>query len=153
MKKIVFIIICICATLNTAAAEKSMYVYLKNGDVVTFSISDLPKITFDDGVMTVGTELFQVSNVSKYTIGTETDDVISIDAGDLKVDARRALDGYVTISNLGKQEIKLFDLSGKEIQFKMKNENENDVVIDFNDHSAGTYILNIGTESIKLLKK
>ena len=130
-----------------------MYIFLKSGDVVMVSICELPKITFDDGIMTVGTDLFQVSNVSKYTIGSGTDDVISIDAGELKVDARRAMDGYVTISNLGKQEIKLFDLSGKEIQFKMKNENENDVLIDFNGQSAGTYILNIGTESIKLLKK
>lgn len=156
MKIIKYLIIFLCTSISASAQaenSKNLFIYMKTGNVIAVSTTDSPKISFDDGIMTIGNEQFNLGNVSKYTIGNEVDKVSVILHDELKIDTRHVGEGYVTISNCNAKEVGMFDLSGKPIQFSISQETDSSFTIDFNEQSTGTYLLNIGTETIKLFKK
>lgn len=153
MKSIIITFLLGLFAIQTNAEEHKLHIFQKSGNHVSITIKDRPKITFEDGVMRIGTEDFLVSNVSKYLIGT--DDVLGIDGvkeNKLHIDANNAVNGKVSIDNYSGQLIKMYSSNGMEVSCDVKVTNSH-AIIDYSSLPAGVYILSIGKETIKIQKR
>lgn len=153
MKSIIITFLLGLFAIQAKAEDQKLHIIQKSGNHVSISIAGQPKITFEDGVMRVGTEDFLVSNVSKYLIGT--DDVLGIDGvkeNKLHIDANNAVNGKVSIDNYSGQLIKMYSSNGMEVACDVKV-TSNNAIIDYSSLPAGVYILSIGKETIKIQKR
>lgn len=152
MKKLLLYIL-LALALHANADTPKLHIIQKSGNHVSISIADQPKIMFTDGVMSVGTEDFLVSNVSKYLIGT--DEVLGVNGvkdDNLHIDANDAANGKVSIDNYSGQVIRMYSSNGMEVQCNVKV-TANRAVLDYSSLPAGVYILSIGKETIKIQKR
>lgn len=139
--------------LDVNAIPDKIHIIQKSGNHVSLSIADQPKILFTDGVMSVGTEEFLVSNVSKYLIGT--DEVLGINGvkkDNLHINANDAVNGKVIIDNYSGQAVKMYSSNGMEVACKIKIVS-NTAVVDYSSLPTGVYVLSIGKENIKVQKR
>ena len=134
----------------SAEQRKYLNIHLKSGNNVYFSLSENPKITISRGVLTISTESFQLSNISKYTLEVEVPEVSSIrDMEDLfySLDEKIA---YVTTSK-DNENIMLYSLDGKNLPTQIIFRNGNRLGIDLSRYQAGVYLLRIGSETLQIV--
>lgn len=127
-------------------------VHLEDGSKVTYLLDESPKITFVNGEVSFATDVFQMTNIKKYTIGDSENVSINnvLIGGDMDYIYLRGKI-FVNLSN-PKDPIRLYDLEGK-MQAINKTESTDGVVIDINHMAKGMYFLTIGEETIKIIKK
>lgn len=132
-------------------SQTHLVLTLKSGQSVSIELTEMPKITFEEGVMAIGTENFLVSNVSKYTFDNGSVG-IEIESNDLGIDLRHAAEGYITLGNSNSKPVVLYDLRGVQMPIKTTAE-ENRTKLDFSALPSGTYIMSVGNEHIKIQKR
>lgn len=104
--------------------------------------------------MYISTQSYQVANVQKYFF---TDDVTAI--ADVKSDSKSGtimvLDGGDIAINLkdASAPVKLCNVKGVAVDVKYTITNGNLLTVDMSALQPDVYVLSIGKESIKLLKK
>lgn len=129
-----------------------MNIRMKNGTSIISDITEMPKITFEGGIMSIGTDQIHVDNILKYTIQDNASSIEKIGEGEMRVDLCKVGQGIVTVTNLETQTVSLYDVSGLSLPFVISNVGVT-TVIDFSELSSGIYILTIGNQSIKCKKQ
>lgn len=114
-----------------------MIVTLKNGEQVTFALSDKPEVSLTG-------ERFVVNSTSN-TIDCLRSDIVDFHFEEIAT-------SVVPISYTGQDEIKVYDMSGHEVATHRGSLSE--AKIKMNSYSPGLYIIKIGNKvTIKYLKK
>lgn len=154
MKSIIFSLIILLLNCLTLHAEGLyMHIQLKNSATLVTDITEMPKISFENGIMSIGTERIHVENIVKYTINDSSEESIELQSADkMRVDLSNVAQGMVTVNNIGNQTISLYDVSGKSLPFKVSKVGQT-TTIDFRALTSGIYVLTIGDQPIKCKKQ
>ena len=137
--------------LSQTDDKDCIVVHFSDDSFAVFPFTDNPKITFDEGVVQILTERYQLMNVRKYTfdntgnVGIE--DVVNNSGLTFSQDGN-----VITLSPKGKT-VQLFSTSGIELPIKAKNNGNGMLSIDMSGYVSGVYMLSVGNESIKIKKK
>lgn len=130
-----------------------MRILLKDGSTFITDINMMPKITIEDGVMSIGTDLIHVDNIVKYTIHDSKDTgVDQSGSNNMFVDWSRVGEGYVTVTNAAKCPIRLYDVTGMNVPI-MLSCNGKMITVDFSNQPSGEYIITVGNHSVKCKKQ
>ena len=137
--------------LSQTDEKDCIVVHFSDDSFAVFPITDNPKITFDEGVVQILTERYQIINVRKYTFDNTGNvgikDVVDNSGLTFSQDGN-----VITLSPKGKT-VKLFSTSGIELPIKAKNNGNGMLSIDLSGYVSGVYMLSVGNESIKIKKK
>lgn len=124
-------------------------IQMKNGNKVYVPINEYPKIQFMNQIISIGTNQYLISNISKYTfenymLGIDNDNKIVEDIFSLK-------DGhfYVKINN-HKSLIKVYSVDGKELDIDIHVNDDGVADIYLGDSPIGIYLLSIDGEILKI---
>ena len=151
--KYIFLILFAFLSCNVYSQEWNLTIITKAGTRISLPVVEQPKITFQEGIMTIATEQLQVSNISKYVFDGGKEDAVNLQKEDkLQIDASRSSQGIVVLSGYTGQEIRLFDVSGKTYPVAI-NKDDASVVVSFKERSSGIYLLCVGKETLKIQKK
>lgn len=136
------ILIFLLALLPLAASSDGikshcMVVYLKSGDQVRFLVSEKPQITFENDVLRISSN-------------TSTIDYIRSDVDEFYFEEIET--GIETLEYVGDGVVSIFDMSGQLIT-TLRGETPQVAKFLLNSFKPGLYIIKIGNQSIKYLKK
>lgn len=148
--KYLYILFLLLTTLSVRSADKEcIWVHLKDGSRVAFPFTNKPTITFNGTTMCIATELFEVTNVKKYTFGTLTDVGTVTDNKQQHVYFK---DNTLYITSDQATPIVCYTVDGKLLDIRKKRLNEHTVTIDLHEVPTSVIILTVGKESIKISK-
>ena len=123
----------------SAIASSHLVLFLTSGGRVTIPIDEQPKISFEGSIIIVGGTSYQMDNVQKWMVGDpETvgiEDVITVTP---KVKGARA---------------KVFNAAGVEVPAKAMTDANGRVQFDLRSLPTGVYVIQIGTETLKVTKR
>ena len=112
-------------------------------------IANEPKIIFDGNVITIMTERYQLSNISKYTI--EDSETVDIKNPTSKEYSYSKNGNHVTIRLASANtKVKLFTISGLQLPVK---KTDDILSIDLDNYSDNILLLQVGYETIKITRK
>lgn len=137
--------------LSQTEEKDCIVVHFSDDFFAVFPITDNPKITFDEGVVQILTERYQLMNVRKYTF----DNTGNVGIEDVVDNSGLTFskDGNVLILSPKGKSVKLFSTSGIELPIKSRNIGNGMLSIDLSGYASGVYMLSVGNESIKIRKK
>lgn len=127
-------------------------IHMKNGDKVLVNTNENPKISFSNQKISIGTEQFLISGISKYTFGSPTQNIdnTTVDINGLI----SSNDGHVCILLANtKSTIKVFSVDGTILKTNVQIYNSRVADIDLSNYPAGVYLLSINGETIKIMKR
>ena len=155
MKRVLFLLILFSAILPMAA-QNTLNVFEKDGQIFSFGFEEKPVVTFTDNELVVtsgGAEArFQLVEIAKFTFDDEGTAVEGI-----KDDVRKAaisLDEYTVSLTGAKPEtvVRLIASDGKQLQ-SYKTDKEGSVQFSIAELLAGTYVISSESLSVTILKK
>lgn len=138
--------------------EKAIRVSFLDGVVHTFILSSTPVITFTNAGETVtfstadGNSMsYHFSDIKNYTFINEDSSVTNISAttsAGVKINGTK-----VSVSGLNPgSSVRVFDIYGKEL-INVSADNDGFAEVSLDHLSAGVYIINHGTASVKIIRK
>lgn len=136
----------------SSASAANMIVFLHSGAQASYETTAEPRITLSDGVMTIGTDVFELSNVRKYTFAGTADALDKV-VENMNINLSYAGNGYVTIQNYNNQQIALYDVMGRSVPCETHRLSNDLVQVDFSAQVPAVYLLSIGNETIKIFKQ
>lgn len=146
------ILLLVLANMTYAFKNDCLLVHLKNGQTMAFPIEKSPQITFEDGVLIISTERFQIKNVAKYTFV----DSESLDVEDVKSANTISFmsDGDILKIRLKDVSlpIKMYTISGMEIAISKDLDEKGLLSINMASLREPVYLIKIGDETIKIRK-
>lgn len=126
-----------------------MLIHFTNGSKLMLPIANEPKIIFDGNVITIMTERYQLSNISKYTI--EDSETVDIKNPTSKEYFYSKNGNHVTIRLASANtKVKLFTISGLQLPVK---KTDDILSIDLDNYSDNILLLQVGYETIKITRK
>jgi len=142
---------------------QNLYVQLIDGEQVTFSIAEKPKVTFDNGAMTIQQKTFQLANVQNLSfVGKAPTNIVAM-SDDNKffvfpnpVEDQLHIVFPSNVSDLFKNNtIELFDMLGRRVYAKgiSTMPNGSTITINMSPFQKGSYILRIGNHSLQIIKR
>ena len=154
MKRFISILSLICLSLAAFAESQYMIVEMKNGTSVSFLLADKPVVTFQNSYLEINKDAqttYAIENVNKFYFkeGESTNNeitpveslrVISVDENTLEVQNAQP---NLTVS--------LLSIMGVTISQVNVNE-EGSALINMPDR-AGVYLLLVGNQSVKIIRK
>lgn len=150
MKKLKYIILFSFALLqlNAYAEIDCIVVCDKNDKETIIPIKDASEITFDNNLMAVGSEVYNMNLLKKYYFADSENlgvQEISGEISGLKIDPN----GLISFSSKNEKEnVEVYNLSGLSQSFHL-----NGNVIDIRNLQPDVYVIKIGSASIKFMKK
>lgn len=152
--RVYFLFVALCLFITVHAQNTFLNIHLKTGTFISIPVENTPKITFEDGMIMIGTESIQVSNVLKYTLGTNMEDGMDNVAADnaLQIDAKDIDKGIIVADHYNGQDVRLYNTNGVEFTFR-KTVNDRQLIADISALPAGIYLLSVGKETIKIQKR
>lgn len=151
-KKTVFLLLALLLAIPLAARERDcLLVHFASGSYVVFPLTSMPQITFDDGVMQIASDRYQVSDVRRYTFGDSENTGISDVTADSGVSSFSRDGRFIRIALKDpSQPLRLYSLSGVELVNGLKPDADGVVTIDMSRLGADGCLLSIGGETIKI---
>lgn len=152
MKKLLLAatIACICAYSAKAIPRDCMLLHFTNGSKLILPVAQEPKILFNGNVITIMTEQYLLSNISKYTF--EDSETVDIKNPTNKDYSYSKNGNQVTIklasSNIN---VKLFTISG--LQLPVDKTDKKMLSIDLNKYTENILLLQVGNETVKITRK
>lgn len=141
---------CICAYSAKAIPRDCMLLHFTNGSKLILPVAQEPKILFNGNVITIMTEQYLLSNISKYTF--EDSETVDIKNPTNKDYSYSKNGNQVTIklasSNIN---VKLFTISG--LQLPVDKTEKKMLSIDLNKYTENILLLQVGNETIKITRK
>ena len=141
---------CICAYSAKAIPRDCMLLHFTNGSKLILPVAQEPKILFNGNVITIMTEQYLLSNISKYTF--EDSETVDIKNPTNKDYSYSKNGNQVTIklasSNIN---VKLFTISG--LQLPMDKTDKKMLSIDLNKYTENILLLQVGNETVKITRK
>lgn len=136
-----------------AAERDCMIVHLQSGDNVVFLLEDSPQIFFTENGAEINLHTYQLSEIKKYTFGDSEN--LPQGLSDLIAHEPVAMyDGKLFV-NMHESDTRLciYTVAGQEMQLQNITRTDNKAVVDISSLPAGVYVLGIGSESIKFVKR
>ena len=125
---------------TTVWAETALFVHQKNGGLLEISFSEKPVVTYSDGYVVVRTAdasvSYPISNMQKFTFGEVDDQVTRITAP----------------ADAAPQPTNIYSLDGKLLRTYKPGE-DGRTSTSLEGLPAGTYVIQNGTTSYKMLKR
>lgn len=141
---------CICAYSAKAIPRDCMLLHFTNGSKLILPVAQEPKILFNGNVITIMTEQYLLSNISKYTF--EDSETVDIKNPTNKDYSYSKNGNQVTIklasSNI---HVKLFTISG--LQLPVDKTDKKMLSIDLNKYTENILLLQVGNETVKITRK
>ena len=141
---------CICAYSAKAIPRDCMLLHFTNGSKLILPVAQEPKILFNGNVITIMTEQYLLSNISKYTF--EDSETVDIKNPTNKDHSYSKNGNQVTIklasSNIN---VKLFTISG--LQLPVDKTDKKMLSIDLNKYTENILLLQVGNETVKITRK
>lgn len=153
-KKELFILSLLFILIQGVSSKEYTYLVLhfKSGNSAIYPIEQQPKITFSEGAVSIDTERFLFSNISKYTFENATYSGIEEIESNGHV-MKMENDALYVQATSASMPFRLFQVDGMEIPVKVESAGEYLVKIDLAGLKSGVYILQMGSEAIKIKKK
>ena len=147
---LVWLFLCCVPISIFAEQRKYLNIHLKSGSNVYFLLTENPKITISKGILTVSTERFQLSNISKYTLDVNAADISSPE-GAAKLSY--SLEGKVAYIATSKADeaVSLYSLDGKELPTHIIHRDNSGLAVDLSRYQTGVYLLRIGSETLQIV--
>ena len=143
---------CICAYSAKAIPRDCMLLHFTNGSKLILPVAQEPKILFNGNVITIMTEQYLLSNISKYTF--EDSETVDIKNPTNKDYSYSKNGNQVTIklasSNININ-VKLFTISG--LQLPVDKTDKKMLSIDLNKYTENILLLQVGNETVKITRK
>ena len=141
---------CICTYSAKAIPRDCMLLHFTNGSKLILPVAQEPKILFNGNVITIMTEQYLLSNISKYTF--EDSETVDIKNPTNKDYSYSKNGNQVTIklasSNIN---VKLFTISG--LQLPVDKTDKKMLSIDLNKYTENILLLQVGNETVKITRK
>lgn len=140
-------------TVGTAAAHATICLVVKTteGTTTSFVLADQPKLTFPDGKLIVtateATTEFALADVDRFYF-EDIDESVKPAKKETRI---TYLDGVAVVEGV-KGSVQVVDAQGRLVA-TAKAGHDRTARIDLNDAEAGTYILQAGDQTVKLLRK
>lgn len=151
MKKLIFFIFALLSFAKSYADEGDrLFIYLKSGDIVVVDFAEATKTTFENGIVTVGNERYQFTNISKFTFGRNGTGINGTedDGSELQIDDHQ----IVVKQKKRDQTVALYTVDGKRVAADVKKAGDS-VTVDLEALPVGVYLLKVGSETIKFRKR
>ena len=145
-----WLLLCCVPISMFAEQRKYLNIHLKSGSNVYFLLTENPKITIDEGILTVSTERFQLSNISKYTLDANAADISSSEGMEKMSYLLKGKVAYIATSKAN-EEVTLYSLDGKELPTHILHKDRSGLTIDLSKYQTGVYLLRIGSETIQIV--
>lgn len=141
---------CICSYSAKAVPRDCMLIHFTNGSKLMLPIANESKILFNGNVVTIMTERYQLSNISKYTF--EDSETVDIKNPTSKEYSYSKNGNNITIRLASANtKVKLFTISG--LQLPVQKSDDNILSIDLDNYSDNILLLQVGNETIKITRK
>lgn len=136
-----------------AAERDCMIVHLQSGDFVVFMLDDNPQILFKENGTEINMHSYQFSEIKKYTFGDS--EHLPVGLSDLIVHEPVSMrDGKLIVSVQDENtRLCVYSVLGQEMQLPVALQSDNKTVIDISSLPSGAYVLGIGSETIKFIKR
>lgn len=151
MMKNVYLILLLMIIACNISATNNLVLYLYSGTTISFPIEDQPKIVFEDGVISISTERFQINNVQKYTFSEN--EALSIEGVDTDEVKMYQGDKIVVDLNSVSDKVSVYSSKGLEQAVSAVKTDERKVVLDMSNLQPDVYVISVGNKSFKIRKK
>ena len=145
-----WLLLCCVPISMFAEQRKYLNIHLKSGSNVYFLLTENPKITINEGVLTVSTERFQLSNISKYTLDVNAPEVSSIEGKEKTTYTLEGKVAYIATSKFD-EEVTLYSLDGNKLSTHILYRDGSGLAIDLSRYHTGVYLLRIGSETLQIV--
>lgn len=137
--------------LSASAMAKSVVFTLSDGTLVYYLLGGEknPVMKFVDGKVTVNTDSYELTKIKNFYI-SDTDDPNGIEQTLAEQNVSFSANQFVVKADA--KSVKVFNLSGTQANASITSA-EGFVTIDLSELVKGTYIINVGTASFKVMKK
>lgn len=133
--------------------SKFLYLRLKSGEIVKYSLAERPIIRFEDKNVTVENDSYLISDIEKYTFSMPSNES-GTGITNAETIAAFVNDNIHLSSEYALNYIHIVDLQGMEYPVAPRlTRGTGYVEINLQDLSPGIYILTIPDHSIKFIKK
>mgnify|MGYP004675572391 FL=1 len=152
MKSLLLAVImgCICSYSAKAIPRDCMLLHFINGSKLLLPVAQEPKILFEGNVITILTEQYLLSNISKYTFeDSETVDI----KNPISKEYFYSQNGNQVTVKLASSDmnVKLFTISG--LQLPVNKLDGQILSIDLSKYREKVLLLQVGNETIKIIRK
>lgn len=145
-KLLLLMVLAACSSVGMKA--KSVVFVLADGTEVYYLIDKTPVMKWADGVVTVETDTYTVEGISRFYI-SETDEPNAIE--DVVAKAGLHMDGSnIVVKTAGKVDV--YTVDGKSVDAR-QTMSGGYVSVDTSTLPQGIYIVRIGNQSMKFLKR
>lgn len=131
-------------------AEEVININLKDGRVIAYALKDSPVMSHENDALIVETSLvrleYPLADMSKITFGTLTS-IRRTEISGWNMD-----DGEISVANLsGNESVSIYDAQGKLLRRQVADKGHVSMKLD--RLPQGVYIIKIGSQSHKIIKK
>ncbi len=145
-----WLLLCCVPISMFAEQRKYLNIHLKSGSNVYFLLAENPKIAINKGILTVSTERFQLSNISKYTLDVNAADISSPEGVDKLSYSLEGKVAYIATSKAD-EAVNLYSLDGKELPIHIIYRDKSGLAIDLSRFQTGVYLLRVGSETLQIV--
>lgn len=128
---------------------KSLVVVLSDGTEVYYLISDSPVMKWNNGIITVSTDNYEIEGISRFYI-SETDDPNAIETLMGSQGIEFNANSIVVLAN--DKPVSLYTSDGKTLEVRQTSSGGY-VSVDTSALPKGVYIVRIGNQSLKFQKR
>lgn len=144
-KKYILQIFFLFIATSIYAESKNLIVFLKTGTQICLPVTESPKITFNGSLMCIGNNDYSIENVAKWVIADP--DNITQSVGGVHSSGTIIYNNGILI--VGKQSnVKVYNMAGAQMPVRVKNGQ-----VDMTALPQGTYVINVGGETLKIRKQ
>ncbi len=142
----------VCLFAAAGANAKSIVFNLANGTKVYYLLGDAtnPMMRFVDGKVVVDADTYTLSEIKSFYV-SETDDPTSI-ADTQNGTATTYSANTLVIATADNDGVKVFDMKGRMVEANVTHDGDR-MMVDLNSLALGTYVVNTGGSSFKVMKK
>lgn len=140
--------------LPLCAAERDcLIVHLQSGDNVVFLLKDSPQIFFTENGAEINLHTYQLSEIKKYTFG-DSEHLPEGLSDQIAHELVAMYDGKLFVNmQKGDTRLCIYTIAGQEMRLQNITRTYNKAVVDISGLPAGVYVLGIGSESVKFVKR
>lgn len=150
------VLVCFLLSTMTASVFAEQYdcivIHMKAGNKVFVHINEHPKITFENQMISVSTEQYLISNISKYTFDNYAQRIENETM--VRNEVQTSKDGHVYVQ-MGNPDgiLKVYSVDGVELNVNILINGDGMADINLSKHPAGVYLLSIDGETLKVQKR
>lgn len=139
MRRLFTYILLLLLTIVQVSASSHLVLFLTSGTRVSIPVTEQPKISFEGNVIAVGGVSYQMDNVQKWMVG----DLETV-----------GIEDVITVTPKVKGTLaKVFNAAGVEVPAGVKTDRNGRLQVDLKGLPMGVYVIQFGTESLKVTKR